>query len=63
MRTRSLAHLLRAHDEARAAGLHCILTTEATYPQFNGQETITGLGIGPARRDQTDRLLKRFNLL
>ena len=62
MQTRSLHHLLRAYDEARAAGLFCCLTSENMYP-IPGTDTITGLGIGPARRSQTDRILKRFQLM
>jgi len=62
MRTRSLHHLLRAYEEAKAAGLFCYLIEEDLYPN-PGTETITALGIGPATREQTDRILKRFNLL
>lgn len=62
MKTRSLHHLLRAHDEAKKAGLFTILTEEDLYP-FPGIKTITGLGIGPATREQTDKIVKRFSFL
>ena len=66
MRARSLVHLERAHDEARAAGIPAALITDLGYfgvaEGLEGKATITALGIGPARRDEVRDILKRFQV-
>lgn len=67
MKSKSLAHLERAHAEAQAAGIPSALITDLGYfgvaEGLEGKATITALGLGPARRSEVDRILKRFQIL
>ena len=64
---RSEDHLRRAYAEAKEAGLPCELITDLAYfgypEHMLGKPIVTALGIGPARRSEVDRILKRFQLL
>jgi PTH2 family peptidyl-tRNA hydrolase len=58
--------LLRAYEDAKAAGLPCSLIIDQHHvlpPHFDGSPIITALGIGPARRDDVRHITKRFSLL
>lgn len=67
MRSRNLSHLELAHAEAQLAGIPSVLVTDLGYfgvpEELAGKATITALGIGPARRSEVDRILKRFQIL
>ncbi len=66
MRARSLVHLERAHAEAQAAGIPSVLVTDLGYfgvaEGLEGKATITGLGLGPAKRNEVKNILKRFQV-
>jgi peptidyl-tRNA hydrolase len=57
--------LLRAYDEARAAGLITCLITDKNHvipgTAFDGSEIITALGIGPCTKEQAHFITKRFS--
>lgn len=58
--------LLRAHDEAKRAGIPCALIIDQHHilpPHFNGDPIITALGLGPARQEEVRHITKKFNLL
>ena len=62
------SHLLeKAYEEAKAAGLPCALITDLAYcglpDELLGKPIITALGIGPAKRSETDKILRRFQLM
>lgn len=60
----SLDQILRAHHEAKAKGIPCALITDSGCPNFfNGEPTITALGIGPALRSDVYAITKRLRLL
>ncbi len=67
LQARSEAHLNRAYEEARKAGIPCALITDLAYfgypEHMLGKPIVTALGIGPARRSEVDRILKRFQLI
>ncbi len=63
MRAKNLAQLERAFAEAKRAGIPCALITDLGYTQFEGQPTVTALGIGPARKSEVHSFLKRFQLM
>lgn len=48
----SLDALLLAKSKAKEAGLPHALITDSGYTVFDGQSTITALGIGPVRKEQ-----------
>ena len=64
---KSEPHLERAHEEAVRAGLPCALITDLAYfgypEEMLGKPIVTALGIGPARRSEVDRILKRFQMM
>lgn len=59
----SLGLLLRAHDDARAAGIPCALITDLGYTLFDGRPTLTALGLGPALRSEVDHINRDFTLM
>ena len=63
LKAKSLGALQRAYQQAQEAGLPCMLITDLGYTQFEGQPTITALGIGPAKKDEIRHIVKRFQLL
>lgn len=61
---KNLHHLLRAKDEAEAAGIPTYLVTDSGCKNFfNGEPTITALGLGPATKSQINHITRRFNLM
>lgn len=61
---KNLDHLLRAKEEAEAAGIPTYLVTDSGCENFfNGEPTITALGLGPACKDQIKHITKRFQLM
>lgn len=60
---RSEKDLLIARDFAEQAGLpHCLVVDSGCSNFFNGQPTVTALGIGPATKTQIKFITKRFTL-
>jgi len=61
---KNLHHLLRAKEEAEAAGIPTYLVTDSGCPNFfGGEPTITALGLGPACKDQIKHITKRYQLM
>lgn len=61
----TLTELLRAHEQARAAGLpHALIWDEhhVLPPHFDGKPIVTALGIGPVLRRDVHHITKRFRL-
>lgn len=55
--------LIRAYNEARAAGLPCAIIVDQGHiypPHFDGTPVITALGIGPVTRAESKHITKRF---
>lgn len=66
LKAKNEAAILRAYEEAQAAGLICSLIIDKgnIYPGFSeGEEIITGLGIGPCTREQAHPITKRFSMV
>lgn len=64
LRANSVIALLNAKAKAEAAGIPHFLVTDSGCPDFfNGEPTITALGLGPARRDEIDHITRRFQLV
>ncbi len=63
LQAKNLAALERAYEEAIAAGIPAVLITDLGYTVFEGQPTVTALGIGPARKEEVHHFLKRFQLM
>ena len=60
----TLESLLRALEQARSSGIPYALITDSGHSSFfDGQPTITALGLGPARRDQVKHITRQFKLL
>jgi PTH2 family peptidyl-tRNA hydrolase len=58
--------LLRAYEEAKAAGIPCALIIDQHHvlpPHFDGSPIVTALGIGPARKADVCAITKRFSVL
>lgn len=62
MTAKNLGALLKAYDQAREAGIPCALITDLGYTQFEGQPTITALGLGPAKKEEIYHITKRFQM-
>ena len=62
MTAKNLGSLLKAYDQAREAGIPCALITDLGYTQFEGQPTITALGLGPAKKSEIYHITKRFQM-
>ena len=61
---KNLHHLLRAKEEAEAAGIPTYLVTDSGCENFfNGEPTITALGLGPATKNEIHHITKKFQLL
>ena len=63
LKAKNLYQLERAKAELEEAGIPVALITDLGYTQFEGQPTITVLGVGPAKRNEVNHILKRFQLL
>ena len=61
---KNLDHLLRAEEEAKAAGIPYFRVTDTGCKNFfNGEPTITALGLGPATKEQINKITRRFQLM
>lgn len=61
---KNLPHLLRAEEEAKSVGIPCFRVVDSGCKNFfNGEPTITALGLGPATKSQINHITKRFQLL
>ena len=61
---KNLSQLLRAKEEAEAAGIPAYLVTDSGCMNFfNGEPTITALGLGPATKSQINHITRRFQLM
>ena len=61
---KNLPHLLRAEEEAKAAGIPVFRVVDSGCANFfNGEPTVTALGIGPATKDQIKHITRRFQLM
>jgi peptidyl-tRNA hydrolase len=61
---KNLGHLLRAKEEAEAAGISTYLVTDSGCQNFfNGEPTITALGIGPVTKKDVKHITKKFQIL
>ena len=61
---KNLHHLLRAKEEAEAAGIPAYLVTDSGCENFfGGEPTVTALGLGPASKNQIKNITKRFQLV
>lgn len=64
LEAKNLHHLLRAKEEAEAAGIPTYLVTDSGCENFfGGEPTITALGLGPASKDQIKHITKRYQLM
>lgn len=66
LKAKNEAAILRAFEEAKAAGLICSLIVDKHHvmlPHFTGDPIITGLGIGPCTREQAHPITKRFGVV
>lgn len=64
LEAKNLHHLLRAKEEAEAAGIPTYLVTDSGCENFfGGEPTITALGLGPACKDQIKQITKRYQLM
>ena len=64
LKAKSLYQLLKTHDELVDCGICVVLVTDSNHiclPDFNGSPIITALGIGPITREQSGRILKKYN--
>lgn len=61
---KNLHALMRAKDAAEQAGIPYFLVTDTGCKNFfNGEPTITALGLGPATKAQIKHITKKFELL
>lgn len=63
MKAKNLNHLLRAYNEAIAAGIPAVVIVDQDHvlpPSFNGEPIITAIGIGPCTQAQSRPITKRF---
>ena len=60
----SLPELHRIACEAKAAGLSTYVVVDSGCPNFfDGQPTVTALGIGPATKEQIQHITNKLKLL
>lgn len=60
----SLNSILKAAAEAERLGVpHFLVVDSGCANFFNGEPTVTALGLGPATREQVKPITKKFNLL
>ena len=63
LEAKNLSQLERAYERAYELGIPCALITDLGYTVFEGQPTITALGIGPCKKDEVWEFIKRFRLM
>lgn len=60
----NLNAILKAAAEAERLGVpHFLVVDSGCANFFNGEPTVTALGLGPAPREQVHSITKKFNLL
>lgn len=63
LKSKTLNHLLRAYQEALAAGIPAVVIVDQNHvlpPHFTGEPIITAIGIGPCTQAQARDITKRF---
>lgn len=55
--------LLDLYNQAKDAGIPCVLITDAGLTEFNGQPTNTCIAIGPFWNEDIDKITKHLPLL
>lgn len=61
---KNLNQLLRAKEQAELAGIPTYLVTDSGCANFfNGEPTVTALGLGPATKAQIQHITKKHQLL
>lgn len=63
LQAKNLSILLKADALAKELNIPHQLVVDLGYTQFEGQDTITALGIGPARQDEIKLITKKLQLL
>jgi peptidyl-tRNA hydrolase len=64
LETSSLEALIRARDQAVAAGIPAFLVIDSGCANFHGgQPIVTALGLGPARRAEINHITRKFKLV
>ena len=64
LKVSNLIELHRIENEARQIGLSTFIVVDSGCPNFfNGQPTVTALGIGPATKEQIQYLTNELKLL
>ena len=64
LQAKNLYSLFRAKQEAEEADIPTYLVTDSGCANFfNGEPTITALGLGPATKDQINKITRRFQLM
>lgn len=64
LKVKNLDQLNRAEAECIEAGIPYFRVVDSGCANFfNGEPTVTALGIGPATREQVQHITKRFQLL
>lgn len=64
LKSPNLGKLLLAENAAKEAGIPFFRVVDSGCQNFfNGEPTITALGLGPATKNQIDHITKRFQLL
>jgi len=59
----SEAELVEIYNQAKTAGLPCVLIKDAGLTEFHGVETLTAVGIGPAEDEEVDKITGELKLL
>jgi PTH2 family peptidyl-tRNA hydrolase len=58
----SLEDLLEIEKQAKDNGIPCALITDLGYTQFNGQPTVTAIGLGPCTSEEAGTLVNNLKL-
>jgi len=65
MYAKNEGQLIRAYEDARKAGLPCVLVIDrgdVKLPHFTGDPVITAVGIGPVYKKEAKDITKRYSL-
>jgi PTH2 family peptidyl-tRNA hydrolase len=66
MYAKNLNQLIRAYRDCQSLNIPCELIIDRGHillPHFNGKPIITGLGIGPAFKEEMTTITKRYTML
>lgn len=67
MKAKNENAIMRILSEAQEAGIPAALITDLGYygvsEELLGKETVTAIGLGPARRDEVAAILKRARMM